>query len=281
MGAFLTLIGTAGGIYLGLAGLLWLAQPHLLYQPNLSGGGIARTPADAGLDYEPVRIATEDGPVLAAWYVDGPSAAPPVVLFFHGNAGNIGDRVESIEQLHMAGAAVLIIDYRGYGQSTGRPSETGTYADARGAWNWLTQVRGVPQERIVLFGRSLGGAIAAHLAARVEPAGLVLESTFTSLPALAAELYPWLPARQLTRYRYNTEAALQKVTAPVLVAHAPGDEIVPFAHARRLARHRPPVVALETLEGGHNDAFLVSQPGYTDTLRAFFRRVTRGDGDEA
>lgn len=281
MGAVLTLIGTAGGIYLGLAGLLWLAQPHLLYQPNVSGGGIARTPSDAGLAYEPLRIATEDGPELAAWYVDGPGADSPVVLFFHGNAGNIGDRVESLEQLHAAGAAVLIIDYRGYGESTGRPTEAGTYSDARAAWHWLTRVRGVPHERIVLFGRSLGGAIAAHLAARVEPAGLVLESTFTSLPDLAAELYPWLPARQLTRYRYDTEAALQEVTAPVLIAHAPGDEIVPFAHARRLARHRPPVVALETLEGGHNDAFLVSRPGYTETLRAFFHRVAGGGGNGA
>lgn len=275
MSVALTGIGILAGAYALVAGFLWLAQPQLLFQPATA---ILRTPAQAGLDHEPVRVRTDDGVTLAGWYLPAEDPRAPVVLFLHGNAGNIGDRIESLRQFRDAGAAVLIIDYRGYGDSEGSPSEQGTYRDARAAWDWLTRQRGVPAGRIVVFGRSLGGAVAAHLAARVRPAGLVLESTFTSVPDLAAELYPWLPARWLSRYRYATARYLADVRCPTLVAHARADEIVPFEHARRLARIRPPVVELIELDGGHNDAFLASQPRYTQELAAFLRRVTRSGG---
>jgi len=259
-----------------VAGTLWLVQPHLLYQPDFAGAADS-TPADAGLAYDDIRIETADGVKLAAWRVHAPARNAPIVLFFHGNAGHIGDRVETLAMLHEAGAGVLIIDYRGYGDSQGQPSEAGTYADARAAWRWLTREAGIAPERIVLFGRSLGGAIAAHLASESRPAGLVLEAAFTSLPDLASDLYPWLPARWLTRYRYATADYLEAVDSPVMLAHAPDDEIVPFAHAERLNRLRPPVDSFHRLAegGGHNAAFLVSQPEYTRALRAFLMRVTR------
>lgn len=275
----LTLLGAVAGAGLALAALLWLLQPYLLFQPGIAGQSVDRTPAAAGLAYEDVRLRTADGVRIAGWYVAGPREAAPVVLFLHGNAGNIGHRLESIEQFHRAGAAVLIVDYRGYGNSEGRPSERGTYADARAAWRWLTRERGVPPRRIVVFGRSLGGAVAARLAGETRPAGLIVEATFTSLPELAADLYPWLPARWLTRYAYDAARYLEEVECPVMVAHARADEIVPFAHARRLAAIRPPVVELVELDGGHNDAFLASQPRYTRTLASFLRRVTGDHGD--
>ncbi|MDZ7749498.1 MAG: alpha/beta hydrolase [Halofilum sp. (in: g-proteobacteria)] len=190
MSAALTTLAPIAGGCLAVAGLLWLLQPYLVFQPAAGGSGVTRTPADVGLEYEGVRLAAADEVTLAGWFVPHADPAAPVVLFLHGNAGNIGGRVESLQQLHEAGAAVLIIDYRGYGDSTGRPTEAGTYRDARAAWDWLTRARGMPPGRIVIFGRSLGGPIAAHLARAVRPAGLVLEFTFTSMPALAADLYP-------------------------------------------------------------------------------------------
>lgn len=273
-------VAMALAAYALVAGALWLAQPYLLYQPDFAGAGDA-TPADADLAYDDVRIDTGDGVTLAAWHVHAPAPGAPVVLFFHGNAGHIGDRLETLAMLHEAGAGVLIVDYRGYGDSEGRPSEAGTYADARAAWRWLTERAGVAPERIVVFGRSLGAAIAAHLASESGPAGLVLEAAFTSLPDLASDLYPWLPARWLTRYRYATADYLRAVDCPVMLAHAPDDEIVPFAHAQRLDRLRPPVDTFHRLAtgGGHNAAFLLSQPEYTRALRAFFARVTSGSSE--
>lgn len=263
-----------------LLAALWLVQPRLVYYPDLGGRSVERTPADIGLEHEAVRLQTADGVSITGWYVPGAAAGAPVVLFLHGNAGNIGDRLDSLGQLHRAGAAVLIIDYRGFGASGGRPSEHGTYEDARAAWSWLIDTRGVAPRRVVLFGRSLGAAVAARLARETRPAGVILEAAFTSLPDLAGDLYPWLPARWLTRYRYDTQRHLRAIDCPVLIAHAPGDEIVPFAHARRLAAIRPPVVDLVELRGGHNDAFVVSAPEYTRTLAGFLERVTADSGDD-
>lgn len=273
-------LGVALAGYALVSGALWLAQPYLLYQPDFTGGEGAN-PADAGLAYDDVRLETGDGLTLAAWHVHGPGPDAPIVVFFHGNAGHIGDRLATLEMLHDAGAGILIVDYRGYGNSEGEPSEAGTYADARAAWRWLTSEAGVAPERIVVFGRSLGAAVAARLASEVRPAGLVLEAAFTSLPDLASDLYPWLPARWLTRYRYATADYLQAVDCPVMLAHAPDDEIVPFAHAERLNRLRPPVASFHRLAagGGHNGAFLRAQPEYTRALRAFLERVTRAAGE--
>lgn len=278
MSILLAAAGFLAVLYAGAALFLWAAQHRLVYYPDFPTRELVRSPARAGLAYEDVRLRTADGVALHGWYVPGPAPDAPVVLLLHGNAGNIGDRLETLELLHDAGAATLIIDYRGYGRSGGRPDEAGTYRDADAAWRWLTESRGVPGRRIVLLGRSLGGPIAARLAARTRPAGLILESTFTSLPDLAAHHYPWMPVRLLSRFRYDTAAYLAEVTSPVLVLHGRDDDLVPFAHAERLARMRPPVIALVALRGGHDDAFLESGRTYRDTLAWFLRRVGAGDG---
>lgn len=274
MTTLLALAGFLLALYAGVALFLWAAQPRLVYYPAFPTRELVRTPAHAGLDHEDVRLQADDGIALHGWYVPGPRPEAPVVLFFHGNAGNIGERLDTLRLLHDAGAATLIIDYRGYGRSEGRPDEAGTYRDADAAWRWLRHSREVASRDIVILGRSLGGPIAAHLAARTRPAGLILESTFTSLPDLAADHYPWMPVRLLTRYRYDTRAYLADVTCPVLVIHGRDDDLVPFAHAERLAAVRPPVVDLVALDGGHDGAFLVSGRFYRDTLAAFLRRVT-------
>src|SRR3989304_3884004 len=258
------------GGYVALVFILFFFQSHLLYLPNVPSRDVIVTPDGRGLAYESVTIATGDGVTLDGWFVPARQARG-VLLFFHGNAGNISHRLDSLKIFNELGLATLIFDYRGYGRSEGEPSEEGTYRDAEAAWRFGTEGRHIPPREVVLFGRSLGAAIAAHLATRHTPGALIIESAFTSVPDLAAELYPFLPARWLARFRYPTAADLRSVSCPVLIVHSRDDEIIPFAHAQRLfAAAREPRRLLE-IRGGHNDGFLVSRPTYVEGLDAFLK----------
>ena len=271
-----TLLVGGGAIYLALLVIVYLLQSRMLYFPNLPGRSLDATPGDAGLEYEDVAITTADGVTLHGWHIPA-AASRGTVLFFHGNAGNISHRLDSIALFHRLGLDVLIPEYRGYGQSEGRPSEAGTYRDAEAAWKWLTQARGVPPDRIAVFGRSLGGSIAAWLAAEHTPAGLMVESSFVSVPELAAGLYPFLPARLLSRFSYDTAAYLGRRVCPVLVVHSRHDEIIPFEHGQRLFEAaREPRQFLEIL-GSHNDGFLMSGQLYRDGVEAFFDQILPRD----
>lgn len=257
--------------YGALVALLWARQESVLFLPGIPARAVAATPADIGLGYEALRIATADGETLDAWFVPAmPERA--VLLFFHGNAGNISHRLDSLRIFHQLGLSVLIIDYRGYGRSTGRPSEQGTYADALAAWNYLVETRGVAPRRVVLFGRSLGGAVATWLAARHAPGGLIVESTFRSVPDMAAEIYWWLPVRALARIEYPVERLLGQVAAPVLVVHSREDEIIPFSHGKAL-HAAVPESELLVLQGDHNTGFLRDEALYTAGLDAFLTRI--------
>ena len=245
----------------------WLTQDRLIYFPQI--GGIAKlTPAQVKLPFEELRIATADGETLAAWWVPA-AASRGVVLLFHGNAGSIADRIDYLPHFHAMGYAVLLVDYRGYGASSGKPTEQGTYLDAQAAWEWLTVMRGINPGAIVLAGESLGGAVAAELAARVQPRALLLISTFTSVPDLGSEIYPWLPVRLISRYRYDTLSHLRNYRGPVLIAHSRDDEIVPFAHGERLFAAAPGDKSMLEMRGGHNDSFLFSQPPWVRTVGDF------------
>ncbi len=256
------------GGYAALVAIAFVFQDRLLYLPGVPSRTLTATPASVGLDFEEVTLETVDGVRLHGWHVPA-RAARGTLLFFHGNAGNISHRLDSLALFHELDLDVLIIDYRGYGRSTGQPSEAGTYDDAEAAWRHLTAGRGIDPRRIVVFGRSLGGAVGARLAARHRPGTLIVESGFTSAPELAAEVYPFLPARRLTRFEYATERALRSVECPVLIAHSRDDEIIPYRHGRRLfeAAHEPK--RFLEMSGGHNEGFLVSGARYRDGLRAF------------
>jgi fermentation-respiration switch protein FrsA (DUF1100 family) len=262
---------TVGGVaYAALLAIVFLLQGCLIYFPDM-GQQILRTPKDAGLDYETVWLTTEDGVRIEAWYVPAP-AARGAALLAHGNAGNIAHRVDYAPMFHRLGYSLLLLEYRGYGRSEGRPSEKGTYADVRAAWRHLVTARGFPSERIVLVGESLGGAVVARLAADERPGALVLASSFVSVPELAAELYPWLPARWLARYRYDTLEALERISCPVLIAHSRQDDIVPFRHGERLfAAVKGPKAFLE-LAGGHNDSFLFTRDAWREELGRFLEQ---------
>lgn len=272
MGTIAALIIGAAALYAIICLLLFTFQQRLVFFPT--HGDYPATPGFIDLSWRDVSLTTDDGVRIAAWFVEGPDEDAPVVLFFHGNAGDMSHRLATLGALHELGAATLMIDYRGYGRSAGSPDEDGLYRDARAAWQWLTGEAGYAAERIVIFGRSLGGAVAAWLAARHRPAGLVLESAFTSVPDLAAHHYPWLPARSLARYDFDTEAALARVECPVLIAHSPDDEIVPFDHADVLATVRPGATQRVRLSGSHNDPSLELDAGWRQTLGDFIHRHT-------
>lgn len=253
--------------YALLVAVVYLMQSRMLYLPDMAGRDLLMTPADVDIDYEDVSIETADGVRLHGWFV--PGGSPRTLLFFHGNAGNISHRLDSIRQFHELGLSVFIIDYRGYGQSSGKPTEPGLYRDADAAWHYLTETRGLLAGDIVLFGRSLGASVATRLAAKVQPAGLIVESSFTSVPDVAQEIYPWLPARWLSRLRHATRDYIQDVKCPVLVVHSRDDEIIPFHHGEAIFAAAPEPRTLLELHGSHNEAFLEDEPVYVEGLRAF------------
>lgn len=251
--------------YLSVVLLVYFGQSRLIYFPQQQ---ISNTPKDIGLDYTSVNIATSDGETLHGWWVPAHDAKG-TVLFFHGNAGNISHRINYLKMFKQLGYNTLLFDYRGYGQSSGVPSESGTYLDAQAVWRYVTETQGIAAAQIVLFGESLGGAVAAWLAAREKPGLLVLASTFTSVPDMAAEIYPFLPVRWLARFHYNTLESLQSVTCPVLIAHSADDEIVPFEQSQQLLQAAPEPKEFLFLYGGHNSGFIFMQPEWIKSLGTF------------
>lgn len=245
---------------------------RLVYFPTREHDG--GTPAVLGLDYENVALRAGDGVALHAWLVRVPGARR-TVLFLHGNAGNISHRLDKLAVLADLGVDVLLLDYRGYGQSAGAPDEAGTYLDAEAAYDWLRQ-RGVPASDVIVYGESLGGPIATDLAARREVGGLVLESAPSSIIDVARHHYPLLPVGMFLSVRYDALERIGRVRAPLLILHSTEDEIVPFSMAEELRATAPEPKRLVPLRGGHNDAFVVSAELYRAALQDFLERaVTR------
>ena len=191
------------------------------------------------------------------------------VLFFHGNAGNISHRLDSIVIFHRLGLNVFIIDYRGYGQSEGKITEKGTYRDAEAAWNYLNHTQGISGKQIIIFGRSLGASIAGWLANKHTPAALIIESGFTSVAAMGQRFYPFLPVRWLTRFKYDTKQYVKNVSCPVLVAHSIDDEIIPYEEGREIFQAAPGPKQFLEMQGGHNDGFVVSGAVYVEGIKSF------------
>jgi len=270
----LRVLGIIVPAYVVIAALAWLFQHRLLYLPDTPGRDWVATPATIGLEHEQLRIPTGDGIELSAWLVPArPDRA--LLLFFHGNAGNISHRLESIELFQRLGLSVLIVDYRGYGRSGGSASEAGTYRDAEATWRFAVDHLGRRPDDIVVFGRSLGAAVAARLAQTTPkpPAALILESAFTSAPDMAQRAYPFLPARWLTRFRYDTRDYVANASCPILVIHSKQDEIVPFSLGRSVFAAAPEPKRFLALGGGHNTGFLESSTDYTQGLDAFLTDV--------
>lgn len=266
--SLLSLAVITAGAYSLLVAFAYLTQDRMVYFPTST---LVTTPDAHGLPYEDVVLVADDGVRLHAWFVPAPDARA-TLLFFHGNGGNLSYRMDSLRIFHDLGLSVLILSYRGYGRSEGRPGEIGIQRDANAAWRHLREDRGIPAEEIVVFGRSLGAAVGAELAARERPGGVILESAFTSAADLAADVYPWLPVRWLIRYEYDVRGALPDIEAPVLIAHSRDDEIVPFRHARELEVAAGANTRLLEMRGGHNDGFLRTGAAYRQGLRDFLEQ---------
>jgi uncharacterized protein len=240
LSAFLKVGLFALSLYVAVSIAAFVFQRHLLFFPSPTYGF---SPTDAGLNYEQVWIDTEDGERLHAWFIptERETGAEGTVLFFQGNAGNKATRIPLARELSTAGYNVLLVDYRGYGQSTGQPSEEGLYADAMASWHFLTDDRRIAPGDIAIFGRSLGGGPATWLATQVDARALLLESTFTSVPDVAAHHYPFLPVRWLSRFQFDSLSRIAGVGMPVHIIHGRTDEVVPFEFGKRLhdAAHEP------------------------------------------
>ena len=240
--------------YWGWGAVLYLMQPKFLYGPVRE---VTFTPDELELDFEDVIFKSSDGLRLSGWYVPAGSSEF-TVLFCHGNGGNIMHRLDSINIFNNLGLNCFIFDYRGYGNSEGKPSEEGTYLDAEAAYKWLREEKKIPPGNIIIFGRSLGGSIAAHLAGKVKAAALVVESTFTSYADIGRKFYPYLPVRWFARFSYRTIDFIKDVHCPVMLIYSRNDEVVPFEFGPELYNAaNEPKEFVETF-GSHNDSFLVS-----------------------
>jgi hypothetical protein len=277
MRILISLFTIAASIYVLLALTVYLLQGKMVFLSGLPGRALTATPGDIGLEYEDVSLTTSDDERLHGWYVPAADRRG-VVLFFHGNAGNISHRLDSIGIFHQLGLDTLIIDYRGYGQSTGKTNEQGTYLDAQAAWNYLVDERRIPADRIIIFGRSLGGAIGAWLGTQHTPAAMIIESSFTSGVDMARQLYPFLPVSLITRLRYPVAEYASRLECPVLVVHSRDDEIIPFAMGQSIFSAVKQRKSFLELRGDHNSGFFISRHDYFAGMNSFTESVLGPSG---
>jgi len=244
--------------YAILALALYFMQSVFLYSPVRE---VPYNPADIGLAFEKVVFETEDGLKLSAWFIPA-EKAELTVLFCHGNGGNMTHRLDTINILNELGLNCFIFDYRGYGSSQGKPSERGTYLDAEAAYKWLTEKKKIPSQNIILFGRSLGGSIAAYLATKVEAKGLIVESSFTSYVDMGRKFYPYMPVRLAATYSYKTIDYVRQVHRPIMIIHSRNDEVIPFEFGLKLYDVANEPKEFVEIFGTHNDGFLFSGETY-------------------
>lgn len=257
---FLTLFA----LYLLVCIAVYAMQRRLMFFP---GGPPQSTPADVGLTFDDMQLATKDGESIHAWRVRATDPRGALVLC-HGNAGNIEGRLDQARAFVAMGFDVLLFDYRGYGGSSGTPSEEGLYLDAEAALEALLAA-GYRPNQIVAYGESLGGAVAIELARRHPVGALVVEDTFTSMGDMAADVYPWLPVRLLLRYRFASIEKVGAVSVPFLVIHSPVDDLIPFSQGERLFAAAHGTKQLLKTTAGHNGGGFVLKAEWRDEVRAF------------
>ena len=262
----LGLTAVAGGV--GALGYLrnrW--QRQKLFGPNRYPDGDC-DPAALGLEVEDRSFSAGDGVELHGWWIPRRRALG-TVLYCHGSSGSITHQVEVLAALGQLRANLFAFDYRGYGRSTGEPSEAGLFRDARAAWDHLVEELAVRPEEILLFGHSLGGAVAANLASERRPAAVILESCFSSAEDMARRLYPFMPVRLITRLDYPVVNDIARLNSPLLVVHSRDDEIIPFSMGQAIFSAAPEPRAFLEIRGDHNNGFLLSRESYVAGLRDF------------
>jgi uncharacterized protein len=262
--------------YFGLLIFLFFNQSRMIYYPSKV---VQNTPLSIGLAFESVELMTSDGEKLSGWYIPASKENPlgkATILYSHGNAGNISDRLQKLMIYHDLGLSVLLYDYRGYGNSTGSTYEAGTYTDIETFYQYLVNVKKIAPAQIIAYGESLGGGVASYLAEKEgNIGGLILSSTYTSVLDRAQEIYPYLPIRLISQFSYDTRSRLPKLNIPVLIFHSRQDEVFPFSHAEKnfQAISEPELKMLVELRGGHNEGFLEAAHAYRTGLEEFVNLV--------
>lgn len=271
-------------VFLVLAVLVRIFERNLVYFPMRYPAGFWDS-ALLGVEAEDIEFETGDGLRLHGWWMEGKhvgregeevgqggrsSPGPPVLVWFHGNAGNLTHRAPSARPLVEAGISVLLFDYRGYGRSEGRPSEEGLYRDAEAAYAYLTEARGISPARVILYGRSLGSAPAARLSVSVEHAGMILVSPFTSAKAMARRMFFGLPLGFLAASEFPVSTWVAERDRPLLVIHGDRDTVVPFKLGRQVFEAAAQPKRFVALRGaGHNDIEAVASELYFESVREF------------
>jgi len=274
MDIFWMILRIVVGVYVGLCLFVFLWQSRYVYYPSRT---VDNTPDSAGLDFDNVSVQTQDGETITGWFVPAgkdkqDSVKALTVLICHGNGGNISDRVDQVRRFHDMGFNVLIFDYRGYGTSTGKPTEKGTYYDALAAWNYLKAEKQIEPNNIVIFGQSLGGAIASWLADQVDPGALILESTLTSALEMGAKMFPYLPVSLFCTFKYDSLSRVGKINCPVIVSHSRDDETIPFKHGQRLFKAANEPKLFVEMRGDHNSCGIEFDSSYRVIAVEFLRK---------
>jgi fermentation-respiration switch protein FrsA (DUF1100 family) len=251
-------------------------EDSLIFQPSSE---IIQTPGHAGLEFQDLYFTTADGVRVHGWFIPHREARATWV-WFHGNAGNISHRVENIKLLHhKVSVNIVIFDYRGYGRSAGSVSEEGTYRDGAAVLDFLVNQLRVDTRTLILFGRSLGAAVAAEMAGRFKIRALILESPFMSIREMAKTILPFLPLGSLLQTRYDVIEKIGKVKVPLLVLHGDRDEVVPYEQGNKVFAAAGEPKEFYSIAGAHhNDTYLVGGDAYFARLRSFVERVISTPG---
>jgi len=261
--------------YVGLLVVLRLSESRLIYFPGQKRSLLI---PDVSLDLpvERIGILTEDAVQLTGWMIRA-EPSQPWLLICNGNSGNISEfgRPVHYAGLRRLGLNILTFDYRGYGESAGMPSEQGLYRDAVAAYRYLRESRGIPADRILVFGHSLGSAVAIDLVTRFPAAGLIVDGALTSVIDRGQELFPFIPVRWIAGSRFGSLEKMARLTIPKLFLHATADEVIPLAHGRRLFEAAPPPKTFVELKGGHGDAFDVDSARYFGSIAEFLQGLPR------
>ncbi len=252
--------------YLILIALMYIFQSKLIYFPFTE---INVTPKNIGLEYESITFESNDKTKLHAWYIEKKDAKT-TLFFLHGNGGNISHRLDSIKIFNSLGMNLFIFDYRGYGKSKGKANEQNTYDDAKSAWDYLLKNKNIKEKDVIIFGRSLGGAIAAKLGSQLKPKAIILESTFSTIKEFASDVYPFFP-EFLISFEYETIKYLKDIDYPILIIHSKNDNIIPFKHAEAIFKNANEPKTFVKINGNHNYGFIESKHIYIPAFKKFLQ----------
>jgi len=254
--------------WLGLSLLFYLLQASYIFYPEKE---LLASPVDINLKYEEVSLKPTRLETIMGWYI--PHSNPRAsLIFFHGNGGNISHRLEKIRIFNELGLNIFIFDYRGYGASSGKPGEMATYMDGEAAYRYITEEKGIPADNLILYGESLGAAVASWTAQKHPHGALIIDSGFTSIPDIGRHYYPFLPVNIISRIRYPTLQHLEDIHGPLLIIHSTEDEIILFEFGLKLYNGANRLKTLLEIKGDHNAGFYLSENLYKNGINTFINQ---------